>query len=92
MLIAITGACGTIGRSVVSLALSNSHSARGLDASPAPPESPAQVEYRQLDLCDPAACLEALRGCDAVVHLAAIITGSKGCVDQCKQYSTWVPG
>jgi nucleoside-diphosphate-sugar epimerase len=80
MKIAVTGCSGSIGVRVVLRALEQGHSVRGLDHA-APSENAFQhlprdaldvrFEFRPLDVRDFSATLDALRGCDAAVHLAA---------------------
>ena len=68
MKIAVTGASGRIGSAVVELALDRGHDVVGIDRR-SPPAGAAgfDVDVRDFD-----ALLEAIRGCDALVHLAAI--------------------
>ncbi len=69
MKIAITGAEGVVGRSTVSLALEQGHSVVPIDrVRHSPPDGGAL----QIDVTDFEALTEALRGCDALIHLAAI--------------------
>jgi nucleoside-diphosphate-sugar epimerase len=73
MQIAITGGSGRIGRAVIELALSHGHSVVSVDR--APPEHGALqpgVTYIQAEIANYTAFEQALRGCDALVHLAAI--------------------
>lgn len=73
MQIAITGGCGRIGKAVVSLALAQGHSVVNLDQVPLG-ERPAETGSRQLqiDLTDYDAFAQAIQGCEALIHLAAI--------------------
>jgi nucleoside-diphosphate-sugar epimerase len=73
MQIAITGGSGRIGRAVIELALSHGHSVVSVDRAP-PAHSALQpgVTYIQAEIADYTAFEQALRGCDALVHLAAI--------------------
>ncbi len=77
MRIAVTGTSGLIGRAVVDLALAEGHEVVGIDRV-APPEGAARpgVTAVTLDMAGYAEVLGALRGCDALVHLAAIPTPS----------------
>ncbi len=70
MRIAITGARGRVGRSVVDLALSDRHSVVAIDR--VVDGDPPDTETAQLDLRDYAAIVDTIRGCDALIHLAAI--------------------
>jgi nucleoside-diphosphate-sugar epimerase len=73
MRIAITGGSGGIGRAVVELALSQGHSVVSIDRA-GPPSHAMQpnVTFIAADITHYADCEQALRGCDALVHLAAI--------------------
>jgi UDP-glucose 4-epimerase len=71
MKIAITGGSGNIGRSVTQLALAHGHSVVNLDRAP-PEAAPAGVPFVQVDVTNYAEVERGLRGCDALIHLAAI--------------------
>lgn len=73
MQIAITGGCGRIGQAVVALALAQGHTVVNLDRVPLG-ERPAETGGRQveIDLADYDAFAQAIQGCDALIHLAAI--------------------
>jgi nucleoside-diphosphate-sugar epimerase len=73
MKIAITGGSGRIGRAVIDLALSQGYSVVNIDRMH-PEENAAQsdITYIQADITDYTAMENALRGCDALVHMAAI--------------------
>jgi nucleoside-diphosphate-sugar epimerase len=71
MRIAVTGGSGRIGRAVVELALSQGHSVVSMDRV-SPEEGIAGISLRETDVGDYDATLEAITGCDAVIHLAAI--------------------
>lgn len=72
--IAITGANGSVGRGVVAHALSEGHSVVAIDVAPSPPPDVKGegYEYKSVDLKDLGAFREAIRGCDALIHLAAV--------------------
>lgn len=75
MKIAITGARGTVGREVVKLCAEQGHATVQINRSETEPDgtTPADTEMRTADVAgDYEATLAAFRGCDAVVHLAAI--------------------
>ncbi|MBN9393284.1 MAG: NAD(P)-dependent oxidoreductase [Chloroflexi bacterium] len=73
MRIAITGGSGRVGRATLQLVLSEGHSAVNLDQHPMPEgEDYPGVPFVQLKLADYEAVEQALQGCDAVIHLAAI--------------------
>lgn len=81
MKIAVTGASGNLGQRVTRIAISQGHSVVGIDK--VPPTTPPQVpedatskedwfRFVQLDIREYDQVLNAFRGCDAVIHLAAI--------------------
>ncbi|MEI2612662.1 MAG: NAD(P)-dependent oxidoreductase [Candidatus Promineifilaceae bacterium] len=73
MRIAITGSCGRIGRALSQLALSQGHRVVSIDQVPLVDEWAApDLTHIETDLQDYAAFEQALIGCDALVHLAAI--------------------
>jgi len=74
MNIAVTGCSGNVGRRVVLHALAQSHTVVGLDSkSPdADFSSDPGFSFRQVDLTEYDKTLNALRGCTAVIHLAAL--------------------
>ena len=73
MQIAITGGSGRIGRAVIELGQSQGHSVVSVDrAPPAPGAVLPGVTYIPAEIADYPAFEQALRGCDALVHLAAI--------------------
>jgi UDP-glucose 4-epimerase len=73
MRIAITGGSGRVGRAVIGLALSQGHSVVSVDRTP-PAQDTAQpnITFIQADITDYRDFEQALRGCQALVHLAAI--------------------
>ncbi|MFC1526583.1 NAD-dependent epimerase/dehydratase family protein [Candidatus Latescibacterota bacterium] len=68
MKIAVTGGSGAIGQIVCDELTGSGHQVVSLDRAP----SPTEVEFRQVDLTSLEATRQALKGCDQVVHLAAI--------------------
>jgi nucleoside-diphosphate-sugar epimerase len=71
MHIAITGATGRIGRAVVALAIEQGHTVTAIDRKP--PEEPlAGGSFVEADVADYEALERALRGAEALIHLAAI--------------------
>ncbi len=73
MKIAITGGTGRIGRAIIELALSQGHSVVNIDRVP-PPEgaAPPGVSFIQADITQYVEFEQALRDCDALIHMAAI--------------------
>ncbi len=71
MKIAVTGAHGRIGQAVVDLAVSQGHTVVSIDRVGEGSISPDSL-FLQLDMRDYAAFEQALSGCDALIHLAAI--------------------
>ena len=73
MRIAITGGSGRIGRAVVDRALAQGHGVVNIDRTPPPEDiSHPEVPFIQTDIGDYDAFERAMRGCDALIHLAAI--------------------
>src|SRR5919197_353983 len=68
----VTGGSGFIGSHVVDKLLDAGHQVRLFDLSPSPYRSPEEVDFRAGSITDCEALVEALRGCDAVIHLAAV--------------------
>jgi nucleoside-diphosphate-sugar epimerase len=73
MKIAITGGTGRVGRAVVELAVAQGHNVVNIDRV-VPPEDAAVpgLECIQVDITQYAEFERALRGCDALIHMAAI--------------------
>ena len=71
MKIAVTGGNGRIGKAVIQLALSQGHTIVNIDRVPAETQQP-NITYCQLETTDYDALEQALQGCDALIHLAAI--------------------
>lgn len=73
MKIAITGGSGGIGRALIEMALGQGYSVVNVDRVP-PPENTAAsgVPFVQAEISDYEALEQAFRGCDALIHLAAI--------------------
>ncbi|KAF8638299.1 hypothetical protein AX17_002319 [Amanita inopinata Kibby_2008] len=74
MKLGITGCNGSIGRRVVALALKRGHQVIGIDITAKADTQDPQFEFRQADIREYSKAEEALQGCEAVIHLAAIIT------------------
>jgi len=80
MKLCVTGATGFLGRFVVGEALRRGHSVRALVHRPADLAklgwpADAQLEQVKVDLRSKAGLADAVRGCDAVLHLAATKAG-----------------
>jgi nucleoside-diphosphate-sugar epimerase len=75
MRIAITGCTGRIGRCLTALALQQNHEITGFDQTDPPNDlaflSHPSFRFFKADLQDYDTVLERLRGCDAVIQLAA---------------------
>ena len=72
MKVLVTGGAGYIGSHVVDRLQTRGLEPRIFDLVPSPHHRVEDVETVLGDLCDRTAVLEALEGCDAVVHLAAV--------------------
>jgi nucleoside-diphosphate-sugar epimerase len=74
MRIAVTGGSGRIGRAIVSLAVAQDHRVVSIDRVAPPAEQAANdaVEFVEADLTDYASFEQAITGCDALIHMAAI--------------------
>ena len=77
----VTGAGGFIGRAAVAVAASRGHRVRAMLRTGSPARHPdawtegSSIEVVRGDIRDPASLREAVRGVDAVVHLAASMRG-----------------
>jgi len=69
--IAVTGAAGRVGRSVTELASSEGHTVVAIDRRAADPAIAAS-RFERIDVTDFSALVDAISGCDALIHLAAI--------------------
>ena len=72
MKVLVTGGSGFIGSHVVDRLQARGVEPRIFDLIPSPHHRTGDVDTVLGDLCDPAAVVKALDGCDAVVHLAAL--------------------
>lgn len=72
MKVLVTGGSGFIGSHVVDRLAAHGHEPRIFDLVESPYHDPDEVELVVGDLVDQEAVRAALRGCDAVVHLAAV--------------------
>lgn len=69
--IALTGGSGRIGRAIAAAALRHGHHVVSIDRA-APAEAQENLRFVQADIGDYDALVEAFRGCDALIHMAAI--------------------
>jgi len=69
--ILLTGASGFIGSALAEELARNGHAVRVLDLQPPPPDLECPVEFVQGDVTDAATCARAVKGCQALCHLAA---------------------
>lgn len=69
----VTGARGTVGNYVVSLAEAAGHRVVASDISARGIRSPVRGEIRPMDLRDPSSLDTLVEGCDAVIHTAAVL-------------------
>src|SRR6185503_10789930 len=73
MKIAVTGGSGRIGKTIVEMALAQGNNVVSIDrVSPGDNAAQSNITYIQADITNYAAFENALRGCDALVHMAAI--------------------
>ncbi len=73
MRIAVTGGSGRIGRAVLALALAEGHIVVSIDqVQPAPNEARPNLSFVETNIADYESLERAMRGCDGLVHLAAI--------------------
>jgi nucleoside-diphosphate-sugar epimerase len=71
MKIAVTGGSGGIGRAIIAKALARGDTIVSIDRVE-PKEPTRKVKFVLADMSDYKALLKAFRGCDAVIHMAAI--------------------
>ena len=75
MRIAITGGSGGIGRAITKLALARGDSVVSIDrVDPAPGAERANLSFVKIDIAQYDDVEQVIRGCDALVHMAAIPT------------------
>jgi UDP-glucose 4-epimerase len=74
MHIALTGSTGRVGRAIMEMALADGHSLVCIDrvAPPADAPQPPNSTFIQAEMSDYDAVLAALRGCEGLIHMAAI--------------------
>jgi UDP-glucose 4-epimerase len=73
MKIAVTGGTGRVGRAIVEMALADGHEVVSIDQMPPTKNIPqTNLTFIQADLTDYQAFVQAIRGCDTLIHMAAI--------------------
>ncbi len=72
MRVLVTGGAGFVGSHVVDRLWANGHEPRIFDLVPSPYHSAGEIDTAIGDLLDPDSVRTAIRGCDAVLHLAAV--------------------
>ncbi|TNC51657.1 NAD(P)-dependent oxidoreductase [Rubellimicrobium rubrum] len=72
MRVAITGGWGRVGRAIVPAALAQGWEVVVIDREPAPQDAPEVAQAMVLEMADRDGLLAAFRGCDALIHMAAI--------------------
>ena len=72
MKIAVTGGNGRIGASIVEMALAQGYEVVSIDQSSAPRINRPHYSFVQANLTDFEEFMQAIRGCDALIHMAAI--------------------
>lgn len=72
MKIAITGGTGRVGSAIVDMALAHGHEVVSIDQTPSANPAQPNSTFIQADLTDYEAFVGAIRGCDALIHMAAI--------------------
>ncbi len=72
MKIALTGSSGLVGQAIIRHALARGHDLVLIDRVPPPEGQDPALPFIQAEITDYDALLAAFRGCDAVIHMAAI--------------------
>jgi nucleoside-diphosphate-sugar epimerase len=72
MKIAVTGGSGGIGRAIIAKALARGDKIVSIDRVEPKEEPPKKVKFVQAEMSDYKALVKAFKGCDAVIHMAAI--------------------
>ena len=81
MKVLVTGGSGFIGSHVVDRLRAHGHTPRNFDLVPSRYHDASELEYVRGDLTDPESVRSAVRGCDAVIHLAAVSDVNKVLAD-----------
>ena len=88
--IAVTGACGNLGSAVCKLALEEGHTVIGLDLVDCTLVHP-NFTAKVVNTCQYRPFMDAVQGCDALVHLAAmlpVVASAKASVQIPQEVST----
>ena len=72
MRIAVTGGNGRVGRAIVEMALAQGNEVVSIDQTPPPNITQPHFSFIQANLTDYEEFVQAIRGCDALIHMAAI--------------------
>jgi nucleoside-diphosphate-sugar epimerase len=72
MRIAVTGGNGRVGRSIVEMALAQGNQVVSIDQTPPPNINQPHFSFIQANLTVYEEFVQAIRGCDALIHMAAI--------------------
>jgi len=67
----VTGACGFVGAEIVRAFKARGDEVIAIDVTPSCPVG--EVDYRQIDITDKAAVVEACQGVDAIIHNASVV-------------------
>jgi dTDP-glucose 4,6-dehydratase len=78
-LILVTGAAGFLGREIVKRLIARGDEVRGVDIVRPDFPWPERAGFEQGDLVDPKVAAQAVRGCDRVIHAAAVQAHTPGC-------------
>jgi len=72
MRIAVTGGNGKVGQGIVAMALTQGHQVVSIDQTPPPKINWPHYSFIQANLTNYEEFVQAIRGCDALIHMAAI--------------------
>ena len=92
MRVLVTGASGIAGQLVCRLLRAEGHAVRRADVAPPPNDDLGALEFVRCDTRTPTDVLRAVRGCEAVVHLAAWHSGHRPPVSDATIFAVNVDG